>query len=511
MNLDILNQVTPELLARLPEAQQKEALSILEQLSKIESKNSLAVFAARRGFIPAAHHTLIIEHLEKVERGEIRKLMISTPPGAAKSTYCSLLFPAWFIGRNPSKSVIMVTHTQEFSERFGRKVRNSVNEPEFSEVFGIKVAEDSASAGRWDTTKGGEYFAVAPGGAVTGRRGDLILCDDLLRGREDADSETIRNKMWAWYVDDLLTRLKPGGRQVVVATRWHEDDILGRILEREGEEWTVLNLEMECTRQPDPLGRKVGDILWPEWFDREMIDRAKQDPRGWACLYQGNPTPDGGTEFKRDWVEFYDTRPDRRNVTTMMVVDPANDKSKKSDWTSIWVIGVGGDDNFYVLDIVRDRLNLGERIDMVFKLHRKWKPTQVRYEQFGMQTDIDYLKIEMDRRSYRFQVKEVAGTRISKEDRIRRLIPYFRDRRVLFPHEHYYTNSAGDSKDLIKYFVDEELIRFPLARHDDMLDSLARIAEPGLVLPKHVPEEERQVMEGLEATAFEPMDVTMGY
>jgi predicted phage terminase large subunit-like protein len=194
-----------------------------------------------------------------------------------------------------------------------------------------------------------------------------------------------------------------------------------------------------------------------------------------------------------------------------MLVDPANDKSKKSDYTAIWVIGVGGDDNFYVMDIVRDRLNLAERVDMVFKLHRRWRPAEVRYERFGMQTDIDYLKIEMDRRSYRFRIREVAGTRISKEDRIRRLVPYMRNGRVIFPHEFYYTDSSGNSKDLVRHFIEEELIMFPLGKHDDLIDSLSRLAEPGLVLPKHVPEEDRRLMFNNEDAEFTPLDPVLGY
>jgi predicted phage terminase large subunit-like protein len=469
-------------------------------------------FSVRNGFIPAKHHQLIIEHLEALERGDITRLMISTPPGAAKSTYCSLLFPAWFMGRNPKSNIIFATHTQEFSERWGRKVRNMVASQDFKETFGFSLADDSQAAGRWENSQGGDYFATSVGGAVTGRRGDIVLCDDLLRGREDADSETIRAKQWAWWVDDLSTRLKPNSKQLVIATRWREDDVLGRILDREGDKWKVINLEMECTKEDDPLGRKVGERLWPEWFTDEMVERAKMDNRGWQCLYQGNPTPAGGTEFKRTWLEYYDTPPDRKNITTLMVVDPANDKSKRADYTAIWVIGVGGDDNFYVLDMVRDRLNLAERIDTVFQLHRKYRPVEVRFERFGMQTDIDYLKIEMDRRSYRFRVREVAGTRISKEDRIRRLVPYFRNRRIIFPHEFMYTNTDGDSRDLVKHFIDEELVPFPLGKHDDMIDSLSRIAEPGLVLPKHVDKDELlRETKAMEGAAFEPFDPEFAY
>ena len=243
------------------------------------------------GFHPAKHHTLLIDALERVDRGEIERLMVCMPPGSAKSTYTSVIFPAWFLGRNPAKSVIAASHTQELAERFGRRVRNIVAAREYGNVFGVGVAEDSAAAGRWDTDKGGEYYAAGVGGSITGRRADLAIIDDPVKSREDADSERGREKAWDWYTNDLLTRLKPGARQIVVMTRWHEDDLGGRILERERERWHVIEIPMEAM-DDDPLGRKPGERLWPEWYTDDMVATAKRDKRSWWALYQQQPSSD---------------------------------------------------------------------------------------------------------------------------------------------------------------------------------------------------------------------------
>lgn len=501
-----------KMLEYMTQAEQEQALAYFEALTKIEAKDHLRVFAGRNGYTPAKHHQLLIDHLEALERREIQNLLVITPPGAAKSTYSSILFPAWYLGRNPKHMVLATSNTMELAERFGRKVRGLVSGADFGEIFNnVGLSEESAAAARWETTAGGEMFAVGVGGSIVGRRGDCLLMDDVVRSKEDVESEQLREKVWQWYVADVLTRLKPNAIKLLVNTRWHEDDLAGRILDREADKWTVLHMEMENTREDDPLGRAIGERLWPEWFTQEMVDEAKQDVGTWNALYQGRPSPDGGGEFKKDWVEYYDNPPDRKRVTTLMLVDPANTKNKRSDYTAIWVLGAGGDDNFYVLDMIRDRFDLSERVDKVFALHRKWRPVEVRYEQYGLQTDIDSLKKEMDLRSYRFKIRPVAGTHISKEDRIRRLIPYFKNGRIIFPHELIYTDHTGKPKDMVKYFIDEEYAPFPVAKKKDLHDALSRLAEPGLVLPKHVTEEEKKEMFMLSETEFVAHDPVMGY
>ena len=336
---------------------------------------------------------------------------------------------------------------------------------------------------------------------------NCLLMDDLVKSREVADSKTERDKTWEWYRNDLLTRLKPNATQVLVMTRWHHDDIAGRILETYGSTWEVVKVPM-LAEPGDILGRPEGGLLWPEWFTEEMVSRAQSDPRSWAALYQQTPQVDGGGDFKPDWLQYYNGTVDHRNMAKVMLVDPASSKEKTSDFTAIWVVGLGEDENYYVLDMVRDRLNLTERADMVFKLHRKWRPSQVRYERYGMMGDIDYLKSEMKRRVYRFNLYEVAG-KLKKEERIRRLIPLFERGKVYLP-ETFHGFVCGEQRDLVEDFIAEEYKPFPMGKHDDMLDSLARLAEPNLPLPWPMPSEYADnAMSNI--LPFVPMNASMGY
>lgn len=337
---------------------------------RLRAQTSLAACIDYRqaGYAPSAHHRLLIEKLEAVERGEIPRLMVCMPPGSAKSTYSSIEFPAWALGRNPKMSVIAASHTQELADRFGRRVRNVVASAEFGRVFGVGVADDSSSAGRWDTTRGGEYFAAGVGGSITGRRADLVVIDDPVKSREDADSERSREKAWDWYVNDLLTRLKPGARQIVVMTRWHEDDLGGRILERERDKWHLLELPMEAM-EGDPLGRKVGERLWPDWFTDEMVAQAKRDQRSWSALYQQQPSAFEGTFFKREWFKRYKTAP--RALHTYITSDHAPAGGDSSDYTCVRVWGVDTFGDLYLLDGFRHQETLDKSADRVIGIKRE--------------------------------------------------------------------------------------------------------------------------------------------
>lgn len=474
-----------------------QAIKLSEELLVRKARETFAGFAK---FMqpadqqPVLHHLVMCEALNAVVESKCDRVMLSLPPGAAKSTFTSVLLPQYFLGRNPQLSVIQASHTMELAERFGRRVRNSLDSPDFQRVFpGVTVAADNAAAGRWETSHGGEYTAFGVGGSVTGRRADLALIDDPVRSREDADSDRVRDKTWDWYINDFLTRLKPGGRIVVCATRWHEDDLMGRILDREREKWKVISIPM-LAGENDVLGRKEGERLWPEWFTDAMVEQAQLDPRSWISLYQQTPRPMEGADFKRTWIQRYTSPPKVSNK--IILVDPAGDpskntgKRKKSDFTAMWVLALGADENVYVVDGLRDRLNLTQRADALFALHKKHKPMQVRYEQYGLQADVEHVKSEMERRQYRFAIKEVGGS-VEKNARIRRLIPYFEGGRIWLPLEMKRENAEGKTYDVVADFIEQEYATFPVGRNDDSFDCLARLAEPSLTLPW--PDEEDQI------------------
>lgn len=438
------------------------------------------------GFRPAKHHQYLIDKLEAVERGEIKRLMVFMPPGSAKSTYASVVFPAWYLGRNPANSIIHGSHTTELAERWGRRIRNTVADPAYQNVFPVTLAADSQAAGRWALAEGGEYYAAGCGSAIVGFRADLGVIDDPVAGREQADSEREREKIKEWYRSDFYTRLKPNGAIVLIMQRWHEDDLAGWLLSEQakgGDKWEVVKLKMEA-EEGDPLGRHPGEALWPEWYTNEMREQAKRDARTWLALYQQEPRPDSGGEFLKEWLRHYRNKP-TRGQNVYILVDPASEKKKTSDYTAAFVVGLGMDQNYYVLDMVRDRLSLTERADLLFKWHRAYRPNGVGYEKYGMQADIEHMKDRMEREQYRFNITELGGP-VAKNDRIRRMIPLFQGGRVWLPAAIHYTQHTKQITDLVRDFIEEEYAPFPVGRHDDMMDCLARIVDPelGAIFPK---------------------------
>lgn len=250
----------------------------------------------------AKHHALICERLEAVERGDIDRLMIAMPPRHGKSQLASRLFPAWCLGRNPRTQIIAASYNSDLANDFGRDVRNIVGSPEFAGVFpGVSLSVDSKAANRMNTNMGGTYIAAGVGTAVTGRGARIALIDDPFKDRAEADSERMRNSVWAWYQSTLYTRLMPGGSIVVINTRWHEDDLSGRLLNGK-DQWELLEL---------PAINDAGEALWPEWYDVPALERIKENigPREWSALFQQKPQPDEGTYFQRDWFKTWERKP----------------------------------------------------------------------------------------------------------------------------------------------------------------------------------------------------------
>jgi len=436
---------------------------------------------------PALHHRLVIKKLEALERGDIPNLMIFMPPGSAKSYYVGVQFASWYMGRRPGEKVIAATYGQEVADKWGRRVREIVRSEAYQDIFQAKLSEESAAAARFELSTHSEYYGIGVGGAVTSYRADLMIMDDLVKGRQEADSDVIRSRLQEWYINDLSTRAKPTCKRVLIMTRWRYDDIAAYLLkvqEITGVKWDVLTLPMEAGEN-DALGRKPGELLWPEWFTPQMVQEHKADPRKWSALYQQEPVAESGGEFTKDWVINWN--PEKQGIAGMniyILVDPANSKTKKSDYTAIAIIGANKDGNLYLIDLIRDRLNLTERTNILFQLHEKYKPRLVVYEQYGMQADIEHLQGEMTYRNYRFHIEEVGG-KLSKLDRIRRLIPWFSQHKFYIPNSLWKTNTEGKVIDVIDELVHQEFLAFPVGLHDDMLDAISRICDITLDFPNN--------------------------
>jgi predicted phage terminase large subunit-like protein len=313
----------------------------------------------------------MLSKFEAVARGKIAKLALRLPPNSAKSTYGSIIFPAWYLGNNPTKSIIACSHTQTLADKFGRKVRNLFSRAEHQRLFNVGIAKDSQAVGNWATDQDGEYFAAGVGAAITGRRGDIGLIDDPVRGFDAAYSPTNQEAVWDWYVSEFCTRLNPNAAQILIMTPWNDNDLGAKIFEREKAEWDVVELPMEAVEN-DPIGRALGERLWPEYNTDEMVATAKKDPRLWNAAYQQSPVRTEGDYFKLSYFATeYATIPD--NAHYYGASDFAVTKDG-GDWTEHGVFALDAFGNIYVVDWWRGQTTSDVWIERLCDLVQEYEP-----------------------------------------------------------------------------------------------------------------------------------------
>ena len=420
---------------------------------------------ARVDLKPARHHELLIDRLEAIERGDITRLMVLMPPGSAKSTYVSTLFPPWYLARHPDHAIVAASHTSELSERFGRRVRNIINE--HAATLNIALAPDIQAANQWETTQGGEYFAVGVLGAVTGRRADCVIIDDPVKSRLEADSETIRERVWEWWKADLLTRLKPGAKIVLVMTRWHEDDLGGRLLAEMGDggrNWELLKLPMEAELH-DPMGRAPGEPLWPEWFTTEMRTDAKRDSRTWSALYQQSPAPATGIYFERDWLRPAHSMPRREDLQVYGGSDYAV-TADGGDWTVHVVVGMDPDNRLWLLDLWRGQTASDAWIEALCDMVIQWKPVGWAEEQGQIKAGVGPFLDRRQRERRAFVARRQFPTRGDKAVRAQSIRG-----RIALDGLHYFASAPWRAA------FEAELMTFPAGKHDDQVDALGLVGQ----------------------------------
>jgi predicted phage terminase large subunit-like protein len=373
------------------------------------------------------------------------------------SELASRRFPAWFLGRHPDRSIIAASYNSDLATDFGRQVRNIIASEEFGRLFDVGLSDDSRAANRWNTAAGGGYVAAGVGTAITGRGADILLIDDPLKDREEADSELQRNKVWDWYTSTAYTRLAPGGRIIVIQTRWHEDDLSGRLLADEargGDKWDVLEL---------PAINDAGEALWPDFYPLPVLERYRSvlPARDWSALYQQRPTPDEGDYFKREWFRYYDTVP--QHLRTYGASDYAV-TAKGGDYTVHIVAGVDPDDNLYVLDVWRSQAESHVWVETYLDLIARWKPLKWAQEQGQI---IKSLGPFIDRRMRERRIycaQEPMTSVADKPTRSRSFQARAAMGKVYLPH------NAPWVADLVG-----EMLTFPAGKHDDQVDALGLI------------------------------------
>lgn len=340
----------------------------------------------------AAHHRLILDKLQGLESGKVPNLMLLLPPGSAKSTYTDVVFVPWFMARKPRRNVILASYASDIAKKQGRRARQLIQSRSFYNLMDVSLKDDQRAADEWALSNGSEYMSGGLLSGLTGNRGALGVLDDPIKGRRDAESETIRESTWDAYINDFCSRLIPGAPQVMILTRWHEDDPAGRILPdgwdgesgvikgRDGRTWHVICLPAIADRADDPLGRKVGETLWPEWFSHEHWAPFQLNRRAWSSLYQQKPAPEDGTFFQRHWFKRYRKLPDYVHYYLTSDHAPAGEEDSDFTCARVWAVDSSGD-LFMVtgfrhqetLDVSADRI-IGKKKEKLQGLIPRFKP-----------------------------------------------------------------------------------------------------------------------------------------
>jgi hypothetical protein len=426
----------------------------------------MVAWARLNGFEPALHHRYIIDRLERVAAGQLRRLIILVPPGAAKSTYTSVLFPPWYLAGKEGRSILACSYAKDLAASFGRRCRNLVDL--HSNVLRYELRKDSKAADEWETSLNGRYFCAGVGSGIAGHRADLGFIDDYLGSQEDADSKPTREKQWGWYWGDFWPRLKPEAAVVIIANRRHEDDLVGRLLAKEGANWEVVCLPMLAESDNDPLGRKVGDRLWPEWFTEEMVSTAQSVPRIWAGLYQQRPAPEQGDYFKKEWFIGYQAHELPKNLRVYAAGDFAISEEDGANHTCFGGAGLDEQGILWILpDIYWDYLRPDppdKKISGILDLCDIIKPEITWAEKGHISKSLrPFITREMVERKQFYYIDEVTPT-ADKEARAQSIRAMFSRGVVRVPIFAPWWAAAQ-----------HELLVFPGGRTDDFVDFLGHL------------------------------------
>lgn len=407
------------------------------------------------------HHRIIAEALDRVIAGKCKRLMIAMPPRHGKSQMGSYLFPAYLMGRDPRSKLIVASHTAELAQRFGRMIRNLMEEDKYKELFpNMLLSVDSKAAGRWNTQQGGEAFFIGKGGAMTGRGGDVIILDDIL-DEQDAMSDTAMENTWEWYTSGPRQRLQPNGAIVVINTRWKTDDLSGRLLKMHGQvksdQWELLEF---------PAILPSGGSLWPGFWPIDELEKVKMSIglKKWNAQWQQQPTNDDGAVLKRNWWKRWkhDEPPECSYV--IQTYDTAYSKKETADYSviSTWGVFVPSADsgpNLILLSVKRGRWDFPELKRVAKDEYRYWNPDNVLIEAKATGTP---LQQELRKMGIPVTMYSPGGRR-SGQDKISRanaVAPILESGMIWYPEQ----------QDWAEEMV-EECAAFPNGSHDDQVDA----------------------------------------
>ena len=480
-----------KILPNLPEAQLRDLIISLDEqeilAEREEARGSFMAFVKKvwPHFIEGSHHKRMAKAFERVARGECKRLIINMPPRHTKSEFASYLLPAWFLGNFPHKKIIQASNTGELAVGFGRKVRNLVDQDIYTEIFpGVGLQQDSKAAGRWNTNKGGDYFAIGVGGTVTGKGADVLIIDDPHSEQEAAmaaSNPDIYDKVFEWYTSGPRQRLQPGGAIVIVMTRWAQRDLTGQVVksaaQRSGEEWEVIEF---------PAILPSGNPLWPQFWSKEELEALREElPNAkWQAQYQQNPVGNESAIIKRDWWKWWEKDDPPVCEFILQSWDTAFEKNQRADYSAgtTWGIFSCEEDNFapniILLNTYKKRVEFPELKRDVLREYNEYDPDSLIVEKKASGAPLIY-----DLRAMGIPVQEFTpGKGQDKIARLNSVSDIIASGKVWVPRTRW-------AEELV-----DEVAAFPSGEHDDLVDAttlaLMRFRQGGFLrLPTDEPEE----------------------
>ena len=432
-------------------------LAQLERVEKCQRGFLSFVKSMWPEFIVGKHHRIIADKLERIASGELRRLIINMPPRHTKSEFASFLFPAWMIGKNPNMKIIQATHTTELAVNFGRKTKNLIEREDYQEIFSTRLAADSKASGRWDTDRGGMYYAVGVGSNLAGRGGDLIIIDDP-HSEQTAMSNNGFDDAWDWYTGGPRQRLQPGGAIILVMTRWSEKDMTGQLIRAQAkdgtaDQWEVVEL---------PAIMPSGKACWPEYWPLEDLETVKASipPSKWNAQYQQHPTGEESSILKREWWKRWEKTSIPSLEYVIQSYDTAFSKRETADYSAITTWGVfrpneAGQAGLILLDSKKGRWDFPELKQIALDSYKFWEPETVIIE-----AKASGMPLTHELRNMGIPVVNFTPSRgTDKLSRVHSVSPLFESGMIWAPDQKW-------ADELI-----EECAAFPNGEYDDLVDS----------------------------------------
>lgn len=455
-----------QIVDKVSEVDRKKIKALLEMDRVQRCRESFLFFVRQMWpvFISGKHHQIMADAFERVANGELKRLIINMPPRHTKSEFASYLLPAWFLGKFPEKKIIQTAHTAELAVGFGRKVRNLVSSEDYQKVFGTKLSSDSKAAGRWNTDKGGDYFAIGVGGAVTGKGADLLIIDDPHSEQEAKQGNpAVYDSVYEWYTSGPRQRLQPGGAIIVVMTRWSKKDLTGQILKNSSKDGTD---DWEIIEFPAIL--PSGTPLWPGFWSKQALESLKAElpVSKWEAQYQQNPTSEEGAIVKRDYWKIWEGESPPSCEYIIQSWDTAFETSNRADFSACTTWGVFNKEdrhgnmvaNIILLDALKERMEFPDLKRKAIEMYKEWSPDTTIIEKRAAGAPLVY-----ELRKVGVPVSEYTPYKgQDKIARVNSIVDLFASGMVWRPDRRWAEEVA------------EEMAEFPHGEHDDLTDSASQ-------------------------------------